>query len=116
MKHKFLSSFLCLALTATALTGCGKGSEDPKSTPTPAPTKAPSTDDNKDNTEDEKTPDATKEPDGQGNETDNNVPQGEPTVIKWGHNWISEIDTSYRDPVTGESSLSPESKIGRAHV
>ena len=116
MKHKFLSSFLCLALTATALTGCGKGSEDPKSTPTPAPTKAPSTDDNKDNTEDEKTPDATKEPDGQGNETDNNVPQGEPTVIKWGHNWISEIDTSYRDPVTGESSLSPESMQARLYA
>ncbi len=116
MKHKFLSSFLCLALTATALTGCGKGSEEPKSTPTPAPTKAPSTDDNKNNTEDEKTPDATKEPDGQENETNNNVPQGEPTVIKWGHNWIPEIDTNYRDPVTGESSLSPESMQARLYA
>ena len=35
MKHKFLGSFLCLALATTALTGCGNGKEDPKSTPTP---------------------------------------------------------------------------------
>lgn len=116
MKHKFLSSLMCLVLAATAFTGCGNGNEEPKSTPTPTaalentePTKDPG----KDN-EETKNPEDTQEP---GDETKNdNGEKGAPTIIKWGHNWIPEMDTKYRDPVTGESSLSPESMEARLYA
>lgn len=44
------------------------------------------------------------------------VPEGEPVVIRWGHNWISEMDTNYRDPVTGEPSLGQEELNARIYA
>lgn len=41
---------------------------------------------------------------------------GEPTVIKWGHNWIPEIDPNYLDPVTGESPLGAEELSARLYA
>ncbi|MDE7060547.1 MAG: hypothetical protein K2O71_02995, partial [Lachnospiraceae bacterium] len=85
MKHKFLNSFMCLALTATALTGCGNGSEEPKSTPTPVvqdnkegtePTKDPGSTGN----EETKNPENTQTPE---DETKNdNEEKGAPTITK----------------------------------
>lgn len=118
MKHKFLGSFLCLALATTALTGCGNGKEDPKSTPTPTT----AVQDDKGGDKDTKpgTSGDGQDQDGDKTQNDNeekdNTQKGEPTIIKWGHNWISEMDTKYRDPVTGESSLSPESMEARLYA
>lgn len=119
MKHKFLSSFMCLALTATALTGCGNGNEEPKSTPTPVVednkgTTQPTKDPGNTNDEGTKEPESTQAP---ADETKNdNEEKGAPTVIKWGHNWIPEMDTKYRDPVTGEPSLNPEAMEARLYA
>ncbi len=41
---------------------------------------------------------------------------GEPTVIKWGHNWIQEMDTSYVDPVTGEPVMGAEEMEARLYA
>ncbi len=97
MRHKFLGSFLYLTLTASMLTGCGQKNGETEGTPTPVPTtagndeKTPTptqagTSDNEEKEDDQK-PDSTVGED---------VPKGEPTVIRWGHNWISEMDTTYK--------------------
>lgn len=97
MRNKLLSKLLCLTLAVGMLTGCGNnGSENPSSGNSADVTVSAA--------------------DGNGTEVGDNVPAGEPTIIKWGHNWIPEMDTTYRDPVTGESPLSPEEMAARLYA
>lgn len=44
------------------------------------------------------------------------VTKGEPIVIKWGHNWIQEMDTNFKDPVTGKSPLGQEELNARIYA
>lgn len=122
MRHKFLSTFLCLALAATALTGCGKGDtqgNNPTDTP-PTPTSQGSQgsegSQGNEGSQGSQGNEGSEGSQSNGNEGSQGEERGEPTVIRWGHNWISEMDTTYRDPVTGESSLSPESMEARLYA
>lgn len=91
-RNMILSLLLCLVLV---LTGCkSSGDTSPKSTPAAAPT------------------DAATDSDG----TDTGTSSGEPIVIKWGHNWTREMDTSFIDPVTGEPSLGEEELNARKYA
>jgi hypothetical protein len=47
---------------------------------------------------------------------DSEVPSGEPIVIKWGHNWTREMDTNFKDPVTGEPALGQEELNARIYA
>lgn len=97
MRNKLLKKLLCMTCAVVLLMGCAKsGSEGPS---------------------------GESSADGSGSggivsgtEVEDNVPAGEPTVIRWGHNWIPEMDTTYRDPVTGESPLSPEEMAARLYA
>lgn len=97
MKKKVLSVLLCLTMAAGMLTGCGGPAESTSS-------------DLQESTVGESSSETSGEAD------DEKVPGGEPTVIRWGHNWSREMDTSFRDPVTGEPSLSPEDMEARLYA
>lgn len=87
--YKVLALLLCFAM---ALSACkSNGGNDSGGTNTPAPTTR--TDNNTTNpTSTDDTP--TPTPAG-----------GEPIVIKWGHNWPVEMDTSMVDETTGEPAI-----------
>lgn len=95
-RNKVLAVLLSATLVAGMLTGCGSNGGTKTPTPTPTPSQ-----------------DATPTPEGKVDEGKTNE---EPTVIRWGHNWIAEMDTTYRDPVTGESPLSPEDMNARLYA
>jgi ABC-type glycerol-3-phosphate transport system substrate-binding protein len=84
-----LSLLLCLVFV---LSGCKAKTETTKDeTPTATPTAAA---------------EATAEP----------TPAGEPIVIKWGHNWTREMDTTFVDPVTGQPALGEEELNARKYA
>lgn len=104
MRNKLLSKLLCLTLAVGMLVGCGSNGSEDSSGGSSADV-------------------AVSAADGSGSggiesgtEAGDNVPAGEPTIIRWGHNWIPEMDTTYRDPVTGESPLSPEEMAARLYA
>ena len=98
MKKKVLSLLLCLAMTAGMLSGCGNGDDTPSSeNPSDSQESTP-----------EQSSDAGSE--------DGEAPAGEPTVIRWGHNWSREMDTSFRDEVTGEPAFGPEEMEARLYA
>lgn len=104
--NKLAKRLLCGVLAAGMLmgcAGCGKGGNENPSGGSSADVPTPSA---------EESTFGGSEAEG----ADGNVPAGEPTVIRWGHNWIPEMDTTYRDPVTGESPLSPEELAARLYA
>ena len=107
MKKKVLSMLLCLAMAAGTLTGCGNESRE---------SQTGSSSEAKDSVVEQSGSEEAEASDSGAGGAEEDVPAGEPTVIKWGHNWISEMDTTYRDPVTGESSLSPEEMEARLYA
>ncbi|HBA47414.1 MAG TPA: hypothetical protein DCZ91_06380 [Lachnospiraceae bacterium] len=111
MKKKVLCMLLCLTMAAGMLAGCGSENGD---------SQAGNASDGKESVTEESSKAESQEPESSDAGTENgenaDVPAGEPTVIRWGHNWISEMDTTYRDPVTGESSLSPEDMEARLYA
>ena len=108
MKRKLLSALLCLSMAAGALTGCGSENGDSQ-----AENASGAQDSVAGQSSEEASGGTESSEEGSGEE---NVPQGEPTVIRWGHNWSREMDTSFRDPVTGEPSLSPEDMEARLYA
>lgn len=97
MKNKFLSLLLCTALSVGLLTGCG-GNSGPSA-------------ESQTESSDEVSAEPAKEGDGAESET-----SGEPIVIRWGHNWTREMDTSFRDEVTGEPSMGAEELNARLYA
>ncbi|MDF2542516.1 MAG: hypothetical protein K0S47_2234 [Herbinix sp.] len=92
MKKRFsiLGLLLCLVFVLSA---CKAKDDQTSATPTTAPTG-------------EATP----------TEAAEEVPTGEPIVIKWGHNWTREMDTNFVDPVTGEPALGEEELNARRYA
>ena len=77
MKKRLISVLLAAVMCTSLLAGCGKGSEDPESTPTPAPTSA--------------TPDPNKgQNDNQGNSGE--VTPSVPEVQGWSYQNVDKLD------------------------
>ncbi|MCD8106158.1 MAG: hypothetical protein LUF35_14465 [Lachnospiraceae bacterium] len=138
MKRKFLSTLLCLTMTAGMLTGCGSSS-DKEATETAQATvgqseeaegseSAVAEESESTNAEESESVDAedtdaeenestdAEESSAQEEEEEEYSLDGEPTVIKWGHNWIQEMDTTYVDPVTGEPVMGAEEMEARLYA
>ncbi|MCR5755850.1 MAG: hypothetical protein K6G30_13690 [Acetatifactor sp.] len=96
MKNKFAKSLSLATAFMMLLSACGSNPSADAGQAEPVDTKV---------VENEEVPAA------DGEET-----TGEPTVIRWGHNWIAEMDTSYVDPVTGESPLGLEEYNARVYA
>lgn len=84
MKKKVIASLLSLVLAFTAF-GCGNSNADTGTTTT---TTEPTT----------TTTDAA-------DDTTAEVPQGEPTVIRYGSHWVNGLDPNFVDEVTGEYAM-----------
>lgn len=104
--NKLAKRLLCGVLAAGMLigcVGCGKGGNENPSGRSSADVPMSSAEESDSG-------------DSEAERAESNMPAGEPTVIRWGHNWIPEMDTTYRDPVTGESPLSPEELAARLYA
>ncbi len=101
---KFLAMFLSAALSVSLLVGCGGNGE---SSATPSSSSA----------EQSSAQDSSSAGGGESSEVaQGGENQGEPIVIRWGHNWTREMDTTFRDEVTGEPSFGEEEMNARLYA